>query len=57
MIFDGIGVRLNATIVEKQGEAIPMVQEIGDRLAHLAARRQASGLLAQKPLEFSDERP
>ena len=47
----------NAAIVEKQSEASPMVQQIGDRLAHLAARRQAGGLLAQESLEFGDERP
>jgi hypothetical protein len=34
-----------------------MVQKIGDSLAHLAARRQARGLLAQEGLEFGDKRP
>ena len=33
-----------------------MVQEISDRLAHPAARRQPRGLRAQESLKFDDER-
>ena len=57
LIFDRVGVQLEAAVVQEQGQAVPVVQKVGDRLAHLAARRQARSLLAQESLEFGDERP
>lgn len=57
LIFDQVRVHLDAAVVQEQRQPVPVVQKIGDGLAHLAAPRQARSLGAQEVREFVDERP
>ena len=56
LIFDQIRIHLDAAVLQEQRQPVPVVQKIGDGLAHFAAPGQARGLGAQEPREFGDER-
>ena len=56
LIFDEVGIHLDAAVLQEQRQPEPMVQKIGDGLSHLAAAGQARGLGAQKIFELGDER-
>ncbi len=55
--FDGVGVEVNAAIVEKAYQSIPVVQRIVDRVRGGAAGRQFRQLRLEPPTQVFDERP
>jgi len=53
--FEDVGIQLDPAIIEKQGEAIPAIEGISDRLGELVLGREAPVLLLQPWLEVIDD--
>lgn len=55
-ILDRVAVHLDLAIIEIDAEPIPVIDQIGERLAHVGLARQQLALGADKDVELDDQR-